>query len=144
MGEEVMGSSEPGNSHEHEIAFVRTFCAASRRERYLKLLESQKGRSKFRHLLYHNIELLQSVLIRIPNRLQTVEEIEAELRRRGAGDICYCISTSDDYDGKFLPLRETLNSLVGFGDGTILSLIPGELCFYEGEEPKCRVILAVK
>jgi len=63
------------------------------------------------------------------------------LLSKNAPDVCYLISESTSLDGKVMPLEEAINKIVGSGIATIVSCIPGELAYYEGENLKNRLIL---
>jgi hypothetical protein len=54
------------------------------------------------------------------------------------------VSEDPDIDGKRLPLDEALLLVVGAGNGTLLSCVPGLLAYYEGEGPGDRFLLARK
>jgi hypothetical protein len=55
--------------------------------------------------------------------------------------LCHVISTSSELDGRDLNLVEVLEQVVGFGEGTLISCIPGRLGYFEGESANDRFIL---
>lgn len=48
----------------------------------------------------------------------------------GAPETCHVIG---ERDGEDMNLLTTLEQLVGYGTGTVLSCIPGKLAYFEGE-----------
>jgi hypothetical protein len=63
------------------------------------------------------------------------------LRERGAQEMCHVLSENSALDARVLPLREALHTVVGRGMGTFLSCIPGQLGYFESEEPGERYVL---
>ena len=45
-------------------------------------------------------------------------------------------------DGQELQLEEALRQIVGRGTGTFVSCVPGQLAYFEGEEPRERWLLS--
>ena len=62
---------------------------------------------------------------------QIVHAIGAEAR--GADKLCWMISSWDGIDRKPLPLPEAIQKAVGLGLGTVVSVLPGILAYYESE-----------
>ncbi len=135
-----MPATDAWTAEEHEAGIVNWF-SQNKRDRYARLLASAKGRGKFINTLYHNVEWSESVLHSIPPDKQNPVSILDDLRSRGAGQRCYCISTNSEIDGQFVDLKEALEIQVGRGDGTVLSLVPGKLGYYESEEQGGRYII---
>jgi hypothetical protein len=127
---------------DHEEALIRGFVLRTRRQRVLALLRNAKRRRKALNTLYHFRDLDPRYLVDIPPSDQGVGSIAALLAQRGAPDTCHIISTNQDLDGRALPLVEALEQIVGSGDGTLLSCVPGQLGYFEGEGPGDRFILA--
>jgi hypothetical protein len=50
------------------------------------------------------------------------------------------ISSDKELDKRQMDLREALNEVVGRRQGTFISCVPGELAYFEGEEPKERYV----
>lgn len=73
------------------------------------------------------------------------EELLEMLMKRGAlPQTCYVMSRMSDLDGKYVPLREAIKETVYDGMPFILSCIPGQLAYFEGEQsygPPPRYIL---
>jgi hypothetical protein len=51
------------------------------------------------------------------------------------------ISSDDSIDGPELEIHEALKGIWGGDSGTILSCVPGRLCFFRGEEMKSERLL---
>src|SRR5262245_40357868 len=105
----------------HEERFARSFIVRKKRDRYLMLLESKKGRphllSGFNHC--HDLDPRYATLI--PSNQQSATTIESLLRQKGAPDGCYVISTNRDIDGREMSLSEALAETVGVNMGTFIS-----------------------
>lgn len=127
---------------QHENLLVNTFISNKQKQRISSLLKSKKGRQKIRALLPHSIEFEAKFICKIPDNKQTAENIFSLLISKNAPDICYLISEHTSFDGKMMQLEEALKKIVGSGIATIISCIPGELAYYEGEDLKNRLILS--
>jgi len=125
----------------HEEQFVRSFVVAKKRDRYFTLLQSTKGRphllSGFNHC--HDLDPRYATLI--PSNQQSAASIESLLRRKGATDSCFVISTNRDIDGREMPLSDALAETVGVNMGTFISCVPGKLGYFEMEDLSHRYIL---
>ena len=129
----------------HEEQFIKNFIVASKRERYLSMFESSKGRSKLIQGFYHLHDLDEDLVTKVPSGEQSTESIFQILKNKAAPDICYVISTNDKLDGKESQLSDVLEQIVGTcDDGTFVSCIPGKLGYYEGEDVDTRLILEKK
>lgn len=124
-----------------EREFIKSFVIPERKSRYLALLESEKGRRKFLNMLDHFHDLDGRFAIQAPDSFSATVEIEQMLKKKNSPDECYVISQNREIDGKRLALSLALEEIVGKGDGSILSCIPGKLAYFEGEEPHERYIL---
>lgn len=125
----------------HEELLIENFVTKSKRERAKVLLKSKKGRDKFRHGLAHYTDFDSKFILPIENNLQQDKIIYDLLLKKGASSDCYIISENNLIDNKIMDLEEALSKVVGFSMGTIISCIPGTLCYYEGEESNNRFIL---
>jgi hypothetical protein len=126
---------------EHESALIRAFIAPERRERYLGLLASARGREKLRRALAHCDDFDRRYTHALPPDVRTPAELEALLRAKGAPAECALLAEDDALDGRRLPLEEALVAIIGRGMGTLVSCVPGRLGFYEGEGPNVRFLL---
>ena len=124
-----------------EESLVSAFVVPERRRRYLGLLESKRGRDKFRGELAHFRHFDPRFITTIPARQQTPNDVAAILRKLGAPNVCFVISEADHLDGTDLELGPALAKIVGQHYGTVLSCLPGSLAYYESEEPGERFIL---
>jgi hypothetical protein len=126
--------------NEHEEKFIRVFIVPDKRDRYLSLFETRKGRPKLNNRLNHNHDLDTRFLHKVPTGKQSSGSILALLKQRGAPPNCYVISCSQ-LDGRHVDLKDALEETVGYGVGTVISCIPGELGYFEAEEPGERYLL---
>jgi hypothetical protein len=124
----------------HEERFIRTFIVPNKRDRYLTLFGTKKGRGELTTRLNHNHDLGCQFLQRIPSPKHTVDSIFALLKKRGAPTGCYVISDGH-LDGQQMELKDALMETVGQGIGTVISCIHGELGYFEAEDPGERYLL---
>ena len=127
---------------DHETALINAFVVSSKRERLIEFLQSPERRAKVLATLYHFRDLDPRFLVELAPSDQHAEGIATLLAKRGAPSQCHLISTDHELDGRDLPLVEALQQIIGFGQGTLVSCIPGRLGYFEGESPKDRFILA--
>lgn len=125
----------------HEKMFALSFITPAKRDRYLSLLESAKGRKKVLEAFHHFHDLDDRFAKLIDANQQYVEVINKILRQKGAPEICYVMSTNSDIDHKEMPLREALSKVVGSSESTLVSCIAGELGYFENEDLRQRYIL---
>jgi hypothetical protein len=125
----------------HESALVRAFIAPARRERYLGLLGSARGREKLRRAIAHCHDLDSRFAHALPGGVHAPTEIAALLRAKGAPTECVLLAEDAALDGRCVPLEEALAAVIGRGMGAFVSCVPGKLGFYEGEEPGVRYLL---
>jgi hypothetical protein len=125
---------------DHEAGLV-AFVRKEKRERIGLLLHSEKGRAKLRALLPHFGDWDAHAIVPVAPVQQTAQEIANALRMRGAPHQVYLFSAARTLDGRFLPLEEALEEVVGFAPGTFLSCNPGRLAYFEGEARGNRCIL---
>ena len=125
-----------------EEILISTFVTAAKRKHYIEILANPKRRHRATVTLAHFSDFDPTAVVHLGSELQTSSAIEVELRSRGAGESCHVISENRAIDGKNLPLKQALEKTFGHGLGTLLSCVPGELAYYEGEGPADRCILA--
>jgi len=125
-----------------EATLVSTFVNALQRKHLIEILANPKRRHRATVTLAHFKDFDPSAVVHLESDAQTPAAIEGALRSRGAGESCHVISANRAIDGKHLPLKLALEKVVGHGMGTLLSCVPGELAYYEGESPADRCILA--
>jgi hypothetical protein len=117
------------------------FLVPNRRDRFRKLLVSERGRAKLRAQLAHFRDLNPRVCERIPPSQQSAAAIEALLVTRGAPSLCVVVAENVSLDGQRMPLHDALSEIVGRGSGALVSCVPGRLGYFEGESPDHRFLL---
>ena len=125
----------------HEESSIRAFAAPERVERYLTLLRSARGRTKLRSTLAHGFELDLRFARQLAGADATPIAVERLLRSLGAPDTCHCLSEDVKLDGRDLALHDALFAVIGHGMGTLISCIPGELGYFEGEDRGAHYVL---
>jgi hypothetical protein len=125
----------------HEELFALNFVKPEKRERYLSLLQSSKGRTKLIFGFNHCSDIDFRFAKRVSVEQQSPEIIQRILQQKGAPEICHIMSSNPNIDGESLPLNEALEKTVGWGMGTLISCVPGKLAYFEFEDPKERYIL---
>jgi len=129
------------NEPDHAAALIRAFVVPNRRDRYLKLLGSQRGRARLREGLAHLHDLDPRFAKAIPPSDQSADRIAALLQAHGAPEECVLLAEDDSLDGQRLALTVALDKIVGRGMGAFVSCIPGRLGYFEGEDAGERWLL---
>jgi hypothetical protein len=124
-----------------EAAFVRAFILPERQDRWLSGLGSKKHREKMLHRLADSRDLRPDRMTPLSRALSSSEAIWKHLAALGANGPCHVISEIAELDGQDLPAQQALEGCVGAGLGTVLSLIPGRLAYFEEEDPRKRWVL---
>lgn len=132
----------PPDGIDEEVALFRAFVIPGKRERYIAFLATPKHRLKATADLDHFRDFDPRWIVQIPDDSQDSQAIFRLLRSRGAGSTCHVMSSNRAIDGKRLPLASALGAIIGVGDGSLLSCIPAQLAYFEGEGPSDRFILA--
>jgi hypothetical protein len=127
--------------NQHEEAFALSFIVSQKRDRYLSLLESPKGRLKLAHGLNHCGDLDMRYAKLVPAGQQSVEAIEKMLKQKGAPPLCHVMSSNPAIDEQDMPLHKALEETVGQTMGTLISCVPGKLAYFELEDAGERYIL---
>ena len=122
----------------HEIAFIESFVVKQKKLRLLSLVQNRK---KFCLLLAHNIELNTKYAHPLRKGEDNEEQIYKLLRKYGAPLICHIICENSRYDNTEMNLKEVLHELYARDFGYIISCIPGNLAYYQGEDSFNKVIL---
>ena len=125
-----------------EATLVSTFVNPLKRKHLIEILANPKRRHRATATLAHFQDFDPGAVVPLEGAADTPAAIESALRSRGAGDNCHVISENRAIDGKTLSLKAALEKVVGQGSGTLLSCVPGELAYYEGQAPSDRCILA--
>jgi hypothetical protein len=115
-------------------AIVRPFLSTHARATFANIEPDSKKRAKLLHRLCHRYQSVLDWRLAhpIPPAEQTVDAITAQLRRLGAGETCYALSNSDEWDGRHVNLRAALDALVGTGLPVLL-VISEYLAYFEPE-----------
>jgi len=124
---------------EIERALVESFITPVKRERWLELLTTEKGRRKLRASLPHFAAFDPATVVPLAPKQQHASSIFQILTNLGAPTTCYLISENSDWDTKEMDLQSALQQVVGYGFGTLISCKPGALAW--GEDPGYRIIL---
>jgi hypothetical protein len=127
--------------NKHEEEFAKSFIVPAKRERYLTLLETAKGRSKLVSGFDHHSDLDMRFAKLIPKGQHSAKGIEKILREKGAPEVCHVMSSNPNIDNREMPLAEALSETVGYGCGTLISCMPGKLGYFEFEDMGERYIL---
>jgi hypothetical protein len=125
----------------HEEMFAREFITPQKRDRYISLMGSARGRKKILAGFHHIHDLDGRYAKLIPSNYQSAESIYRVLKQKGAPDVCYIMSDDGDIDQKEMPLREALSRVEGTNYGTLVSCIAGKLAYFETEDMSGRYIL---
>lgn len=118
---------------EIEEIIVKTFFVKSIQQRVLFELSSpQKRYDAFGR---RNDFIRTESMFEIPKPNSDPEEIEKLLKKRGAGNMCYVMTSAEsDIDGEEIPLKKALEDLIWSGMPFIISCIPNKLAYYQGEQ----------
>lgn len=125
----------------HETAFIRAFVVPSKRERLDRFLRGPRRRGEALATLDHSRDLDERFRVEIAPSNQHADAIARLLTERGAPSVCHLISGDRALDGRDLSRAEAIRRIVGSGEGTFVSCIPGRLGYFEGESPGDRCIL---
>jgi hypothetical protein len=125
---------------EHEILLIKQFVVKDRQDRYLNLLQTDKGRNKFKSYISHFKDLNKKYCIPAYT-LHSHVELYDLLKLEGAPNTCYIISENSKYDLRFLDITDAGKQLFSSGISFFLSCIPGKLAYYEGEDINERFLL---
>ena len=125
----------------HETELVKAFIRREKHDRFLSFLSHPKKRPKATDMLYHLRDLDERYIVQIELNGLSPDQIARQLRDRGASKTCCVISTNSELDAQELDLQAVLEEIVGGSDGSLLSCVPGELAYYEGESPNNRCML---
>ena len=93
----------------------------------------EKRRGDIRALLDHHITLDPRSSQQLLGGDQFPPRVEEILRKRGAPDRCFVVSSNTGLDGREMALREALDAVIGCGEGAFISCIPGKLGYFEFE-----------
>jgi len=122
------------SSLNHEEALIKAFIPTHRQERFLEIIAKPKKRAKLLTQLYHFDDLNPKFMVAIPPNQQNPSSLVKLLKAKGAGSVCYVMSTNSLLDGKEVELETALKETVGSQEGTLISCLPGRLGYFEDED----------
>ena len=122
-------------SSDIELQFVEAFITSVKRQRLLDFFAAEKNRWKgLLELEHFHPDIIEGRWAEaVPRTGSTPESISRTLRQKGAPNDCYVFSNCKELDRRFMPLDAAIREVHGVGIGTVVSCIPGELAFFEGE-----------
>lgn len=123
-----------------EEALFKSFAVSSKRQRYVTLLGTKRGRDKILFSLDHFSDLDHRFCKQVAPTEQSPAGVLKILEALGAPSTCYVMSSASKLDGCEMNLGEALTAIIGRGLGTFVSCVPGKLAYFEGEEPERRYI----
>jgi len=127
--------------NDHELGFLQ-FLAEPGRRRMQTLLElGPRRRRDVRALLDHAIVLDDRHATHLAGEDASMAKVEALLRRHGAPETCFVISSDKRMGGREMPLGEALAALAGSDSGTYLSCVPGRLGYFQYEDVRSAYLL---
>lgn len=129
-----------GFSGEEIEGFVRAFIHKERRDRWRTLLRSAKGRRKLVHTFDHGLDFDPRWAERV-EPMPAATDLARRLRKAGAGEEVYLLSSDWELDGQTLGLEEALGRVIGSGFGTYVVCVPDRLAYFESEEVGERYLL---
>lgn len=127
-------------SEQHEEQLFRELIDSSQRKRLLTL-RKLKNRQKLLSYLPHSIRFDQRYTLAIPANQQSSKQILSLLLKQGSPQKVYVLSEDPKIDSQTLDIQDVMAHIVGSGFASIVSCIPGQLAYYEGEEANNRIIL---
>lgn len=127
----------------HEERFVGSFVVKEKQGRYLELLSNEKHRYKITGRFDHCDDLEKRFLTQVPVQQQNPSDVIALLRKAGARETCWILSTNSDIDKKEMKLSEAIKEHL-YREGTFFSCVPGRLVLYSGEDINAIFILERK
>lgn len=124
----------PVKTEKPEQLFVAAFVEKKRQERSLFELNSKKRRGDFFNKLCHRyFEILDQRFMESIS-ISNFEEILKILKREGAEEECYVLSSYEELDAKTKSLSQALEECVGKGLPSIILCIPDKLAYFEAEQ----------
>lgn len=101
-----------------------------------------RHRQKWTSTLAHASKFDSRWLITVTPAEHDAPAIERHLVARGAPPRCWVVSEKSSWDAREWSLPEALKTIIGAGYGAIVSCVPGELAYVEGEGPGNRNIVS--
>ena len=104
-----------------EQALFAAFVIPAKRERYVELLGTKRGRERVRGALDHFNDLDSRFCRKIPSQDTNPAAVLDALRKLGAPPQCHVMSVHGELDGRDMPLSDALQIAIGKGQGTFIS-----------------------
>jgi hypothetical protein len=122
-------------SAEMERQFVQAFVAKDKMQRLLDFFASERNRWKgLLELEHFHPDVIDARYAESVSRSDSSpENISRLLKQKGAPAECYVFSNCKELDRRSMQLDDAIREVHAVGIGTVVSCIPGELAFYEGE-----------
>ena len=121
-------------------SFLHAFVVPAKRQRYIELLASKRGRERILSTLDHFRDLDPRFCHRVPPSQHSHGGLLQILIGLGAPSACHVMSSDSNLDDREMGLSEALAEVIGRGMGTFISCLPGKLAYFEGEERNERYI----
>lgn len=120
---------------ENERKFVESFVRREKKDRLLGFFASKSKRFKgLLHLQHFDPEIFDSRFAeKVAADISSPDDLYNLLKSRGASDDCYVFSNCETIDQCSMSLHEAVAAVYGIGIGTLISCIPGQLLYFEGE-----------
>ena len=125
----------------HETSFIKNFISQRQQDRLLGFISNASKRNKFLEYLPHKIEFDKNRNKIIDVSKKDADEIYKIIKEIVNIDTCYVISENPRLDKQELNILYALKEVVGYGMGTILSIVLGKIIYYEAEEMSVRFLL---
>jgi len=127
---------------ERSAKIISAFVLPRQRARYFGFITGKTDLDKFASRLAHFDDFDPRFIVSVPNSKHTATGIEEALRRLGAPSRCFLLSENTPLNGTEGDLHSVLETVIGYGYGSIICCLPGRLAFFEGEGPSDRYILS--
>ncbi len=112
---------------------VNDFAAKHRKARMLFLASSEKRQSELNHDFLHVPESFADECVhRIPGSEQHADAVLRLLTERGVSGECWAYSLLPEIDGRYVPLTDALDAVVGQTVETIIYFEKQGVAYYEG------------
>jgi hypothetical protein len=136
----VMSNDETAAfQYEHESKFIESFIVPEKRERWLLLLQGKRRASLLSSLAGWK-DFASDRMEAFPKNADSENIISfLELRIR-PGTRCWMMSDWTGLDKNVAFVHDAIKAVFGLGLGSVVSIIPGALAYYESELG-CRFLL---
>jgi hypothetical protein len=126
---------------DHETAFIKSFVLPEKHLVGWNYCRKQSEGIIFLHRLADDSDFDGKFKVELKPSQQNPEDVKRILKQCGAPPVCHVMSESSEVDGRDLPLKTAIEEVLDYGLGSVISCIPGQLAYYEGEMPSDRFVL---